>query len=216
MKKSFTAAWIAIALGMSVGAYAQNTALRVGASKVDVTPAHAELTASRTQIPSANTTSAAPLTNCCVCSVLDASQCNSGTYNSPINLLLSPRHVRPQKPRRAFRPDRRLRAVLRQQPDLARPHRRAVDCSAALQADPKLALLGLRAVLPTGLQPHRFGDEVLRPHQQVPPVAKDHGPRRAGMHPQIGNRHCFLDVNFARPAVIPQSIRDVGMLLDLT
>ena len=43
MKKSLTAAWIAIALGTSVAAYAQNTALRVGAAKVDVTPAQADL-----------------------------------------------------------------------------------------------------------------------------------------------------------------------------
>src|SRR5512146_1474918 len=38
MKKSLTAAWIAIALGMSVAVYAQDAALRVGAAKVDVTP----------------------------------------------------------------------------------------------------------------------------------------------------------------------------------
>src|SRR5690349_12725741 len=43
MKKSLTAAWIVISLGMSVGAYAQNAALRVGAAKVDVTPAPADL-----------------------------------------------------------------------------------------------------------------------------------------------------------------------------
>ena len=43
MKKSLAAAWIVIALGMSVAAYAQNTALRVGAAKVDVTPAQADL-----------------------------------------------------------------------------------------------------------------------------------------------------------------------------
>jgi len=43
MKKSLTAAWIVITLGMSVEAYAQNAALRVGAAKVDVTPAPADL-----------------------------------------------------------------------------------------------------------------------------------------------------------------------------
>ena len=43
MKKSLATAWIVIALGMSVAAYAQNTALRVGAAKVDVTPAQADL-----------------------------------------------------------------------------------------------------------------------------------------------------------------------------
>src|SRR5579859_1086913 len=43
MNKSLTAAWIAIALGTSVGAYGQDTALRVGAAKVDVTPAQADL-----------------------------------------------------------------------------------------------------------------------------------------------------------------------------
>ena len=39
MKRSLATAWIAVALGMSAGVYAQNTALRVGAAKVDVTPA---------------------------------------------------------------------------------------------------------------------------------------------------------------------------------
>jgi neutral ceramidase len=39
MKRSFVIAWIAVAAGMSVTAYAQNTALRVGAAKVDITPA---------------------------------------------------------------------------------------------------------------------------------------------------------------------------------
>jgi len=39
MKRSFVIAWIVVAAGMSVTAYAQNTALRVGAAKVDVTPA---------------------------------------------------------------------------------------------------------------------------------------------------------------------------------
>src|SRR5512142_1291183 len=43
MKKSLAAAWIAIALGTSAAAYAQNAALRVGAAKVDVTPAPNEL-----------------------------------------------------------------------------------------------------------------------------------------------------------------------------
>jgi neutral ceramidase len=43
MKKLLTAAWIAIGLGTSVTAYAQNAALRVGAAKVDVTPAQADL-----------------------------------------------------------------------------------------------------------------------------------------------------------------------------
>jgi neutral ceramidase len=42
MKRSFSA-WIAIALGMSGGAYAQNAGLRVGAAKVDVTPAENQL-----------------------------------------------------------------------------------------------------------------------------------------------------------------------------
>jgi neutral ceramidase len=39
MKRSFVIAWIVVAAGMSVTAYAQNTALRVGAAKVDITPA---------------------------------------------------------------------------------------------------------------------------------------------------------------------------------
>jgi hypothetical protein len=39
MKRSFVIAWIVVAAGMSVAAYAQNTPLRVGAAKVDVTPA---------------------------------------------------------------------------------------------------------------------------------------------------------------------------------
>ena len=43
MKKSLATAWIVIALGTSVAAYAQNTALRVGAAKVDVTPAENQL-----------------------------------------------------------------------------------------------------------------------------------------------------------------------------
>src|SRR5438128_4352316 len=43
MKSSLAAVWIVIALGMSVGAYGQNAALRVGAAKVDVTPAPADL-----------------------------------------------------------------------------------------------------------------------------------------------------------------------------
>src|SRR5438046_4413159 len=43
MKKSFVIAWIVAAAGMSVAAYAQNTALRGGAAKVDVTPAASAL-----------------------------------------------------------------------------------------------------------------------------------------------------------------------------
>jgi|SRR5665213_314430 len=43
MKKSLASVWIVIALGTSATAYAQNTALRVGAAKVDVTPAQADL-----------------------------------------------------------------------------------------------------------------------------------------------------------------------------
>jgi neutral ceramidase len=43
MKKLRTAAWMVVALGMSVSAYAQNTVLRVGAAKVDVTPAENQL-----------------------------------------------------------------------------------------------------------------------------------------------------------------------------
>jgi hypothetical protein len=39
MKKSFATAWVVVALGMSGAAYAQNTAFRVGAAKVDLTPA---------------------------------------------------------------------------------------------------------------------------------------------------------------------------------
>src|SRR5678810_152828 len=40
MKRSFA---VVIALGLSMTAYAQNRALRVGAAKVDVTPAQADL-----------------------------------------------------------------------------------------------------------------------------------------------------------------------------
>jgi len=43
MKISLATAWIVIALGMSVAADAQNSSLRVGAAKVDVTPAPNEL-----------------------------------------------------------------------------------------------------------------------------------------------------------------------------
>jgi Neutral/alkaline non-lysosomal ceramidase, N-terminal len=43
MKQSLATAWIVVALGMPVAAYAQNTALRVGAAKVDVTPAENQL-----------------------------------------------------------------------------------------------------------------------------------------------------------------------------
>src|SRR5690242_16894591 len=43
MKKSLAAAGIVIAFGLSAAAYAQNLALRVGAAKVDVTPAPNEL-----------------------------------------------------------------------------------------------------------------------------------------------------------------------------
>lgn len=43
MKKSLAAAGIVIAVGMSSAAHAQNAALRVGAAKVDVTPAPTEL-----------------------------------------------------------------------------------------------------------------------------------------------------------------------------
>ena len=43
MKRSFAAVGIAIAFGMSAAAYAQNAPFRVGAAKVDVTPAPAEL-----------------------------------------------------------------------------------------------------------------------------------------------------------------------------
>ena len=43
MKKLLTAAWIVFGVGTSVAAYAQNTTLRVGAAKVDVTPAQADL-----------------------------------------------------------------------------------------------------------------------------------------------------------------------------
>jgi neutral ceramidase len=43
MKLSLAAAWIVIALGTSAAAFAQNTSLRVGAAKVDVTPAPNEL-----------------------------------------------------------------------------------------------------------------------------------------------------------------------------
>src|SRR5947207_2581566 len=39
MKRPLATAWIVVALGLSVAAHAQNTALRVGAAKVDVTPA---------------------------------------------------------------------------------------------------------------------------------------------------------------------------------
>ena len=39
MKKLCVVAWMVVALGMSVAAYAQNAAVRVGAAKVDVTPA---------------------------------------------------------------------------------------------------------------------------------------------------------------------------------
>src|ERR1035438_2314942 len=43
MKKSFATAWVIIFLAMSAAAYAQNAGLRVGAAKVDVTPAEKEL-----------------------------------------------------------------------------------------------------------------------------------------------------------------------------
>ena len=43
MKQSLATAWIVVALGMPVAAYAQNTPLRVGAAKVDVTPAETQL-----------------------------------------------------------------------------------------------------------------------------------------------------------------------------
>jgi neutral ceramidase len=43
MKKPLTAAWLALSLGLSAAAYAQNLALRVGAAKVDVTPAQEDL-----------------------------------------------------------------------------------------------------------------------------------------------------------------------------
>jgi len=43
MKKLLMTAWIVIALGMSITANAQNAGLRVGAAKVDVTPAESEL-----------------------------------------------------------------------------------------------------------------------------------------------------------------------------
>jgi neutral ceramidase len=43
MRISLAANWIVIAFGMSAAALAQNTALRVGAAKVDVTPAPTEL-----------------------------------------------------------------------------------------------------------------------------------------------------------------------------
>lgn len=43
MKQSRAIAWIIIGLGVPVAAYAQNTALRAGAAKVDVTPAEKDL-----------------------------------------------------------------------------------------------------------------------------------------------------------------------------
>ncbi len=43
MKKSLATAWMVVALGTSSAAYAQNTGLRVGAAKVDVTPAENQL-----------------------------------------------------------------------------------------------------------------------------------------------------------------------------
>jgi hypothetical protein len=43
MKIWLATGWIVIALGVSVTAFAQNTSLRVGAAKVDVTPAPNEL-----------------------------------------------------------------------------------------------------------------------------------------------------------------------------
>lgn len=43
MKQSLATAWVIIFLGMSAAAYAQNAGLRVGAAKVDVTPAEKEL-----------------------------------------------------------------------------------------------------------------------------------------------------------------------------
>jgi neutral ceramidase len=43
MKKLLITAWVVIALGMSAAAYAQNAGLRVGAAKVDVTPAENQL-----------------------------------------------------------------------------------------------------------------------------------------------------------------------------
>ena len=43
MKISLATAWIVIAFGASVAAYAQNASLRAGAAKVDVTPSASEL-----------------------------------------------------------------------------------------------------------------------------------------------------------------------------
>lgn len=43
MKKSRVIAWIVIAIGVPAAAYAQNTGLRAGAAKVDVTPAEKDL-----------------------------------------------------------------------------------------------------------------------------------------------------------------------------
>jgi len=43
MKKLLASPWIVIALGVSVAAEAQNAGLRVGAAKVDVTPAENQL-----------------------------------------------------------------------------------------------------------------------------------------------------------------------------
>lgn len=43
MKITLATAWIVIACGVPVAAHAQNTSLRVGAGKVDVTPAPNEL-----------------------------------------------------------------------------------------------------------------------------------------------------------------------------
>src|ERR1035437_758267 len=51
---------------------------------------------------------------------------------------------RPQEPRRLIRHDRRLLALIRQQPHLARLERFLADRSAPLQANPKLALLRCR------------------------------------------------------------------------
>ena len=43
MKNLLVTPWIVITLGVSVTAYAQNAGLRVGAAKVDVTPAEKDL-----------------------------------------------------------------------------------------------------------------------------------------------------------------------------
>jgi hypothetical protein len=90
----------------------------------------------------------------------------------------------------------------RNQPDFARTERPAADCSAAFYRDQNVDAAALGSIKSLAAILDQFRNEVFGTDQALPPIAQVYRRRRPRMGLGMRDGDCFIQVQFARPAVV--------------